>query len=73
MKLGMQIDYSGGFKDSAKRVADYEKAGLDINRSFFILTSLFPLEKSPSAIIRRYFSIRKLISLVFVVRLEISV
>ena len=30
MKLGMQIDYSGGFKESAKRVADYEKAGLDI-------------------------------------------
>ena len=30
MKLGMQIDYSGGFKESAKRVAEYEKAGLDI-------------------------------------------
>jgi len=30
MKLGMQLDYSGGFKASAQRVADYEKAGLDI-------------------------------------------
>ncbi len=30
MKLGMQIDYSGGFKESAARVAAYEKAGLDV-------------------------------------------
>lgn len=30
MKLGMQIDYAGGFKESAQRVADYERAGLDI-------------------------------------------
>lgn len=30
MKLGMQIDYSGGFKESARRVSEYEKAGLDI-------------------------------------------
>ena len=30
MKLGMQIDYSGGFKESARKVSDYEKAGLDI-------------------------------------------
>ena len=30
MKLGMQIDYSGGFKASAERVSSYEKAGLDI-------------------------------------------
>lgn len=30
MKLGMQIDYSGGFKASAERVSAYEKAGLDI-------------------------------------------
>jgi len=30
MKLGMQLDYSGGFKDSAQRVVEYEKAGLDI-------------------------------------------
>lgn len=30
MKLGMQIDYAGGFKASARRVAEYEKAGLDI-------------------------------------------
>lgn len=26
----MQLDYSGGFKASAQRVADYERAGLDI-------------------------------------------
>jgi F420-dependent oxidoreductase-like protein len=30
MKIGMQIDYSGGFKASADRVVQYEKAGLDI-------------------------------------------
>lgn len=30
MKLGMQIDYAGGFKASAQRVADYERAGLDV-------------------------------------------
>ncbi len=30
MKLGMQIDYAGGFKESAARVAAYEKAGLDV-------------------------------------------
>lgn len=30
MKLGMQIDYSGGFKESAQRVVDYERAGLDV-------------------------------------------
>lgn len=30
MKLGMQIDYAGGFTASARRVAEYEKAGLDI-------------------------------------------
>ncbi|MCU0311271.1 MAG: LLM class F420-dependent oxidoreductase [Acidimicrobiales bacterium] len=30
MKLGMQIDYAGGFKASAERVSTYEKAGLDI-------------------------------------------
>lgn len=30
MKLGMQLDYSGGFKASAQRVVDYERAGLDI-------------------------------------------
>jgi F420-dependent oxidoreductase-like protein len=30
VQLGMQLDYSGGFKESAKRVADYERAGLDI-------------------------------------------
>ena len=30
MKLGMQVPYAGGFKDSAKLVSDYEKAGLDI-------------------------------------------
>ena len=30
MKLGMQIDYAGGFKESAATVAAYEKAGLDI-------------------------------------------
>lgn len=30
MKFGMQIDYSGGFAESAAKVADYEKAGLDI-------------------------------------------
>lgn len=30
MQLGMQIDYSGGFKESAQRVVDFERAGLDI-------------------------------------------
>lgn len=30
MKLGMQLQYSGGFKESAAQVAAYEKAGLDI-------------------------------------------
>ena len=30
MKFGMQIDYAGGFAESAAKVADYEKAGLDI-------------------------------------------
>ena len=30
MRLGMQIDYAGGFTESAQRVAEYEKAGLDI-------------------------------------------
>jgi F420-dependent oxidoreductase-like protein len=30
MKLGMQIDYAGGFKASAERVSAYEKAGLDV-------------------------------------------
>lgn len=30
MKLGMQIDYAGGFKESAEKVSAYEKAGLDI-------------------------------------------
>ncbi len=30
MKLGMQIDYAGGFKESAAKVSAYEKAGLDV-------------------------------------------
>jgi len=30
MKFGMQIDYAGGFAESAAKVAEYEKAGLDI-------------------------------------------
>jgi len=30
MKFGMQIDYAGGFAESAARVAEFEKAGLDI-------------------------------------------
>ena len=30
MKLGMQIDYTGGFKESAAKVSAYEKAGLDV-------------------------------------------
>jgi F420-dependent oxidoreductase-like protein len=30
MKIGMQVPYSGGFKQSAQQVADYEKAGLDV-------------------------------------------
>src|SRR5919112_6129015 len=29
MKLSMNINYSGGFKEAAQRVADLEKAGLD--------------------------------------------
>jgi F420-dependent oxidoreductase-like protein len=30
MKLAMQLQYSGGFKESAQQVSEYEKAGLDI-------------------------------------------
>jgi F420-dependent oxidoreductase-like protein len=30
VKLGMQIDYAGGFKESAARVSEYERAGLDV-------------------------------------------
>ena len=30
MKFGMQIDYAGGFAESAAKVAEFEKAGLDI-------------------------------------------
>ena len=30
MKLSMQVPYSGGFKQSAALVRDYEQAGLDI-------------------------------------------
>jgi F420-dependent oxidoreductase-like protein len=30
MKIGMQLDYSGGFKQSAQRVVEYERAGLDV-------------------------------------------
>ena len=30
MKIAMQLDYSGGFKASADRVVEYERAGLDI-------------------------------------------
>jgi len=30
MKLAMQLQYSGGFKESARQVSEYEKAGLDI-------------------------------------------
>lgn len=30
MKLGMQLQYAGGFKESAAQVAEYERAGLDV-------------------------------------------
>lgn len=30
MQLAMQLQYSGGFKESARQVSEYEKAGLDI-------------------------------------------
>lgn len=30
MRIGMQIDYSGGFAESARRVVELEKAGLDV-------------------------------------------
>ena len=30
MQIGMQLQYSGGFKESAAQVAEYEKAGFDI-------------------------------------------
>lgn len=30
MKIGMQLQYSGGFKESAAQVAEFERAGLDI-------------------------------------------
>ncbi len=30
MQLSMQLSYAGGFKESARSVADLEKAGLDV-------------------------------------------
>src|SRR3954464_10326622 len=30
MRLGMQLNYAGGFKETVDELADYEKAGLDI-------------------------------------------
>ena len=30
MKIGMQLQYAGGFKEAAAQVAEYERAGLDI-------------------------------------------
>ncbi|MEI7592095.1 MAG: LLM class F420-dependent oxidoreductase [Actinomycetes bacterium] len=30
MKLAMQVPYAGGFRESARLVSDYEKAGLDV-------------------------------------------
>lgn len=30
MRIGMQINYSGGFKETVAELSDYEKAGLDI-------------------------------------------
>lgn len=30
MKLSMQMSYAGGFKESARKVAEFEKAGLDL-------------------------------------------
>ena len=30
MKISMSINYSGNFKDSAQRVVELEKAGLDV-------------------------------------------
>ncbi|GAA3699765.1 LLM class F420-dependent oxidoreductase [Nonomuraea antimicrobica] len=30
MRIGMALNYSGGFKESVEELADYEKAGLDI-------------------------------------------
>ena len=30
MRLSMQIDYAAGFKESADRAADLERAGIDI-------------------------------------------
>jgi F420-dependent oxidoreductase-like protein len=30
MRIGMQINYSGGFRETVTELADYEKAGLDI-------------------------------------------
>src|SRR3954462_14957095 len=30
MRLGMQLNYAGGFKETVDELADYERAGLDI-------------------------------------------
>jgi hypothetical protein len=30
MRIGMALNYSGGFKETVEELADYEKAGLDI-------------------------------------------
>src|SRR4030088_211126 len=30
MRIGMALNYSGGFKETVAELADYEKAGLDI-------------------------------------------
>jgi hypothetical protein len=30
MRIGMALNYAGGFKETAAELADYEKAGLDI-------------------------------------------
>ncbi len=30
MQVSMQLSYSGGFKESAQQVAEFEKAGLDL-------------------------------------------
>ena len=30
MRIGMEINYSGGFRETVEELADYERAGLDV-------------------------------------------
>jgi len=54
MKIGLGINYAGGFKEVAAEVADLEKAGLDVvfvpeAYSFDAVSALVTWPRSPSA------------------------